>query len=38
VTILRVARQAGATTIQSVEGGVIERVVRPSPRLVAAGK
>ena len=38
VTIMRVARGEGSNTIASVEGGVIERVVRPSPRLVAVGR
>ena len=35
VTIVRVAKGGAANTIQSVEGGVVESVVRPSPRLVA---
>jgi len=35
VTILRVARGGTANRILSVEGGVIEGVLRPSPRLVA---
>jgi branched-chain amino acid transport system substrate-binding protein len=35
VTIMRVARGGGANSIQSVEGGVVERVARPSSRLVA---
>jgi branched-chain amino acid transport system substrate-binding protein len=35
VTIVRVAKGGAANTIQSVEGGAVERVVRPSPRLVA---
>lgn len=37
VTIMRVARGGGSNTIMSVEGGVVARVVRPSPSLVAAG-
>jgi branched-chain amino acid transport system substrate-binding protein len=36
VTVMRVARGGGSNRILSVEGGVVERVVRPSPRLVAA--
>jgi branched-chain amino acid transport system substrate-binding protein len=35
ITILRVSHGGGKNTLLSVEGGVIERVVRPSPRLVA---
>lgn len=35
VTIMRVRRGGGSTTVQSVQGGVIERVVRPSSKLVA---
>jgi branched-chain amino acid transport system substrate-binding protein len=35
VTIVRVRRGGGSTTVQSVQGGVIERVVRPSSKLVA---
>jgi branched-chain amino acid transport system substrate-binding protein len=38
VTILRVARGGTSKTIMSVEGGVVDRVVRPSPRLVAPGQ
>jgi branched-chain amino acid transport system substrate-binding protein len=37
VTILRVVRGGGANAIQSVEGSVVEDVVRPSPKLVAGG-
>ena len=39
VTIVRVVGGGGGTRnrIQSIEGGVVERVVRPSPRLVAEG-
>jgi DNA-binding SARP family transcriptional activator/ABC-type branched-subunit amino acid transport system substrate-binding protein len=37
VTIMRVARRGGSNTILSVEGGVVARVVRPSPSLVATG-
>ena len=37
VTIVRVVRGGETNRIQSVEGGVVERVVRPSPKLVAAG-
>ena len=36
VTILRVARRGSSNRVLSVEGGVVERVVRPSSRLVAA--
>jgi branched-chain amino acid transport system substrate-binding protein len=36
ITIMRVAHGGGTNTIRSVEGGVIERIVRPSPSLVAA--
>lgn len=35
VTILRVEAGGSSKRIQSVEGGVVTRVVRPSPRLVA---
>jgi ABC-type branched-subunit amino acid transport system substrate-binding protein len=35
VTILRVVGGGESTTVQSVEGGVVARVVRPSPDLVA---
>ena len=35
VTILRVSHGGGKNSLLSVEGGVVERVVRPSPRLVA---
>jgi branched-chain amino acid transport system substrate-binding protein len=35
ITIMRVSRGGGKNTMMSVEGGVVERVVRPSPRLVA---
>jgi branched-chain amino acid transport system substrate-binding protein len=38
VTIMRVARGGGSNRIASVEGGVVERVMRPSPRLVASGR
>jgi branched-chain amino acid transport system substrate-binding protein len=34
VTIVRVRRGGSSTTIRSVEGGVVERVVRPESRLV----
>jgi hypothetical protein len=34
VTILRVATGGGSNRILSTEGGVVEQVVRPSPRLV----
>jgi branched-chain amino acid transport system substrate-binding protein len=37
VTILRVVRGGGSNEIRSVEGSVVEDVVRPSPNLVAAG-
>jgi branched-chain amino acid transport system substrate-binding protein len=37
ITILRVAGGGGSNTVMSVEGGVVEGVVRPSPRLVAGG-
>ena len=37
VTIMRVARGGGANRIGSVEGGVVARVLRPSPSLVKAG-
>jgi len=37
ITVLRVARGGGSNTVQSVEGGVVEDVVRPSPSLVAGG-
>lgn len=36
VTILRVRTGGSSKTILSVEGGVVARVVRPSPKLVAA--
>jgi branched-chain amino acid transport system substrate-binding protein len=36
VTILRVARGGASNRILSVEGGVVARVARPSPKLVAA--
>jgi branched-chain amino acid transport system substrate-binding protein len=36
ITILRVARSGGSNTVQSVEGGVVERVVQPTPRLVSS--
>jgi branched-chain amino acid transport system substrate-binding protein len=35
ITIIRVRRGGSSTTVQSVEGGVVERVVRPSAKLVA---
>jgi hypothetical protein len=35
VTILRVARGGGSTRIMSFEGGVVERVARPSAELVS---
>ena len=35
VTIVRVRRGGGSTTVRSVEGGVVERVVRPPAKLVA---
>ena len=38
VTILRVARGGASNRIVSVEGGVVARVVRPSPSLVAPGQ
>jgi branched-chain amino acid transport system substrate-binding protein len=38
VTIVRVVRGGGSKRIGSVEGSVVERVVRPSPMLVAAGE
>jgi hypothetical protein len=37
-TILRVGRGASSNGIASVEGGIVERVVRPSPSLVVTGK
>ncbi len=37
ITILRVARGGASSRIPSVEGGIVERVVRPSPSLVATG-
>jgi hypothetical protein len=37
ITILRVVGGGGSNAIQSVEGSVVEAVVRPSPRLVAGG-
>ena len=37
VTILRVARGGASNRIGSVEGGIVAQVVRPSPKLVAAG-
>jgi ABC-type branched-subunit amino acid transport system substrate-binding protein len=37
VTILRVDEGGGARAVESAEGGVVERVVRPSPALVAPG-
>lgn len=36
VTILRVVRRGASNRVGSVEGGIVERVLRPSPRLVAA--
>jgi hypothetical protein len=36
VTVLRVARGGSSSRILSVEGGVVDRGVRPSGRLVAA--
>jgi branched-chain amino acid transport system substrate-binding protein len=38
ITILRVARRGHSSPIAGVEGGVVERVVRPSPGLVASGE
>jgi branched-chain amino acid transport system substrate-binding protein len=38
ITIVRVGSGARSDRIGSVEGGVIERVIRPSPRLVAADR
>jgi branched-chain amino acid transport system substrate-binding protein len=35
ITILRVRRGGGSNVVQSVEGGVVDRVVRPSAKLVA---
>jgi ABC-type branched-subunit amino acid transport system substrate-binding protein len=35
ITIIRVRRGGSSTTVLSVEGGVVERVVRPSAKLVA---
>jgi branched-chain amino acid transport system substrate-binding protein len=35
VTILRVASRGRSNKVGSTEGGVVDRVVRPSPRLVA---
>ena len=35
VTILRVRSRGSSTTIMSVEGGTVARVVRPSAKLVA---
>ncbi len=35
VTIMRVARGGRSSKTGSTEGGVVDRVVRPSPRLVA---
>jgi len=37
ITILRVVRGGGSNAVLSIEGGVVEQVVRPSPRLVASG-
>jgi branched-chain amino acid transport system substrate-binding protein len=37
ITILRVARGGASSRIPSLEGGIVERVVRPSPSLVATG-
>ena len=36
VTILRVARKGRSNRVGSTEGGVIDRIVRPSPSLVAS--
>ena len=38
ITILRVARGGPSRTVGSIEGGVVERVVRPATSLVAAGR
>jgi len=38
ITIVRVRTGGRSNRVGSVEGGVIERVVRPSPRLVAADR
>lgn len=38
VTILRVVRRGQSNTVASIEGGVVERVVRPSPSLVASSE
>jgi branched-chain amino acid transport system substrate-binding protein len=38
ITIMRVSRGGGKNTIQSISGGIVERVARPSPRLVAPGR
>jgi branched-chain amino acid transport system substrate-binding protein len=38
ITILRVARGGSSTKVMTVEGGEVERVVRPAARLVAAGR
>jgi branched-chain amino acid transport system substrate-binding protein len=35
ITIMRVSHGGGKNTVQSIGGGVVERVVRPSSRLVA---
>jgi branched-chain amino acid transport system substrate-binding protein len=37
ITIIRVARAGGKNTLLSIEGGVVDRVARPSPQLVAPG-
>jgi DNA-binding SARP family transcriptional activator/ABC-type branched-subunit amino acid transport system substrate-binding protein len=38
ITILRVARGGRSNRVADAEGGVVERVVRPSPSLVAPAK
>jgi branched-chain amino acid transport system substrate-binding protein len=35
ITVVRVRHGGHSNTVQSIEGGVVERVVRPSPNLVA---
>jgi branched-chain amino acid transport system substrate-binding protein len=37
VTVLRVVGQGTSNRVASVEGGIVEQVVRPSPKLVASG-
>jgi len=34
ITVLRVARAGDSNAVTSVEGGVVEQVMRPSPKLV----